>query len=94
MAWPKEMVAALIWPIGHVAFALEGSAQRGDFIARKAVQATGMGRVAVRLDDLFHQYARGLVKIVDVLGDDMGDLAALDQLRHRQMGPIGLCRAE
>ena len=44
-----------------------------ELVAELAGQALGKGSVAMKLDDAFGFDAREAVKVVDILGDDVGD---------------------
>ena len=95
IAWPKEMVAVFTMPshfsqIGSVAAVEEGPPDRVELVTVAAIEAGGVGRVAVQLDDLGVRHARALVQPVDVLGDDGAHAPLLDQLGERAMAGVGL----
>ena len=48
----------------------------------------------MQFDDALRRHARGLMQIVDVLGDDAARLAALDQFGDRRVARIGFREAE
>ena len=74
--------------------ACEGCEHVRDLVARRAIEAMGVGRVAVQLDDCVLGDARVLMQPVDVLGDDGGDLAASHQRLDGAVAAIGLGLAE
>ena len=67
------------------AVALEPRAHRLDLVADAAVEAGGVGRVAVQLDDVRGGKARGLVQIVDVLRHHRRRLAGPVEAGERPM---------
>jgi hypothetical protein len=76
------------------AVVLERDAQIGDLVARAAIEARRVGRVAVQFDDLVLRNSGGLVQPVDVLGDHRRDLAAPHQRIDRAMAAVGERRPE
>src|ERR1700726_3251500 len=76
IACPNEMVAVFT-----------GSSQtvQSGALPLSAADAAGVGGVAVKLDDMFGRKSRYLMQIVDVLGDDGGNLAAPVQRSQRAM---------
>src|SRR3546814_2170918 len=64
---------------GNLAALEEGRLQIGELVAQAALQALGVAGVAVHLDHLAGGHAGILVQVVDVLGDDAGDLARSEE---------------
>ena len=99
IAWPNEIVAVLTNPSQRRSAALSRRARRRcadrlELVARAAIEAGGIGRVAVQFDDPRRRHARGLVQPVDVLGDDGADLAAAHQRSDGAVAAVGLGRAQ
>src|SRR6188768_497450 len=63
-------------------------------VALAAVKASGVGRVAMQLDDVLRCNAGCLMKIVNVLRDQPRHLARTIETRDRPMAAAGLCPAE
>ena len=64
------------------------------FVALLAIEAEGVGRVAVQLDDVFGCNARGLMQIIDVLRDHRRHLAGAVEAGQRPMSAPGWAPAE
>ena len=95
MAWPKEMVAVLSKPAQcrhrRPFFAASpGSFEVGEFVAFAAIEALGVGRVAVEFDHLVERRAGILVQVVDVLRDDGADFAGIGQRGDGVVAGVGL----
>jgi hypothetical protein len=73
----------------HDIVALEVDAQVGDLIPLRAVEAMGIGGVAVQLDHFRIGNAGVLVQPVDVLGDDRGGAAGTDQFGAGAVAAVG-----
>src|SRR3979490_1756776 len=65
--------------VGRGARVLEAPLDPGKIVSLPATDAAGVSGIAGKLDDVLGREARYLMQIVDVLGDDGGDLA----------GPVG-----
>ena len=55
-----------------------------------AIQTFGMAGIAMQLDHLFAGHAACLMQGINILGDDMADLAARHQPGHDPVAVIGL----
>src|SRR5829696_763815 len=64
-----------------------------ELVARAAGEAAREGSIAVKLDELLLGHARLLVKIVDVLRDDMGRFAGLYPMGDGLVPAPRLCPA-
>ena len=63
-------------------------------VSLSAADTAGVGGVAVQFDDVIRREARNLMQIVDVLGDDSGNLAGFVKRGKRAMTASRLCRGE
>jgi hypothetical protein len=61
------------------------------FEALVAVEAPRKGRIAMQLDDIFCPNSRGLVQIVDILGDHGRHFAGAIEVGDGAMAPAGFC---
>src|SRR3981081_1708503 len=61
--------------VGRAADFVEAPLDPGKIVSLPATDAAGVSGIAVKLDDVLGREARYLMQIVDVLGDDGGDLA-------------------
>ena len=66
----------------------EGLTNRIQFVVQAAVEAVGVGRVAVKFDDSVVRHSRRLVQSVDVLGYDAGCGAPVHQFCDGAMAPV------
>ncbi len=95
IAWPNEIVAVLTMPRqrtqeGAVPSRSKAMRMSASSCAGPAIEAGGVGGVAVQLDDFLRGDSGGLVQPVDILGDDRADLAAPHQRVDRAVAAIGL----
>ena len=65
-----------------------------EFMAGIALKALGVGAVAMQFDDLFRLQAGGLVQAIDILGDDVAELAQAGQFGKGAMSPARLDLAD
>ena len=94
IAWPNEIVAVLTKPpqasqSGAVSSRSKAWRSAVELVARAAIEAVRVGRVAVQFDDAIPGDAGGLMQPVDVLGDDRRRRAAADQRSDRAMAAVG-----
>src|SRR5258707_6407931 len=68
--------------VGRTACCVEALPDPRKIVSMSAANAAGVGRIAVQLDDGFGRESRYLMQIVDVLGDDCGNLS----------GPLEQCQ--
>ena len=66
----------------------------GQFVALLAIEAQGVGRIAVQLDDMFGCDARVLVQVVDILRDHRRHLAEAIKAGERAMATARLGMTE
>ena len=78
--------------VGRAAVFVEARLHPGKIVGLPAADAAGIGGVAVKFDDVIGLEARHLMQIVDVLGDDRGNLAGPVERGQRAMPAPGLCR--
>src|SRR6266700_806908 len=78
----------------RLAVTLKGDPNIGELKPRRAIEAGGVGGIAVQFDDLLRGDPGCLVQPVDILGDDGVDLAAAHQRIDGTMAAIGLGRAK
>src|ERR1700724_3273507 len=71
--------------VGRTTALFEAPLDPWQVVRLSAADAAGVGGVAVKLDDMFGRKSRYLMQIVDVLGDDGGNLAAPVQRSQRAM---------
>src|SRR5882672_5923511 len=77
--------------VGCTACCVEALPDPRKIVSMSAANAAGVGRIAVQLDDVFDREARYLMQIVDVLGDDGGNLAGLVERGQRAVTAPRLC---
>ena len=82
---PPQVIAQRERPVR-----LECRFDRRQFVARAAIEARRVGRVAVQLDDPVLGHARSLVQPVHILRDHAAGLAAFDEFGDGAVAPVGL----
>ena len=80
--------------VGRAAGLVEARFDPRQIVGLPAADAAGIGGVAVQLDHVVGLEARHLMQIVDVLGDDRGDLAGPVERGQRAVAAAGLCRGK
>src|SRR6266849_2276451 len=63
----------------------------GKIVSPSAADAAGVSGIAVKLDNMIRREAGDLMQIVDVLGDDGGNLAGLVERSERAVAAPRLC---
>src|SRR6185312_976455 len=80
--------------VGRTAILLEAVLDPWQIVGAAAADAPRIGRVAMQLNDVVGCEAGSLVQIIDVLGDNRGNLAGAVERGQRTMAAPRLCRGK